>query len=366
MRGRILRSTLLIPMVLLLAVLGPGPAFSSTLTASNANAYGLKIDLLGSELIPPTPSQSAGPGITEGAENLVEVDLDTTAFVGAVGAKAINRAESVLTPELPDAYLTVRQGGPAKPALYNAQAYARTAGALALASDDPVQDLALAAVRSLLGENALLAVDGVSAEALVSCVNGQVVTVGGSLLTGVELAGLDLTDSLDGSVNQVVDLAGGLLEGIATLIANEQIVTPNGLEVNALRLTIDGIINVVIGHAAVSGAVCAPLPQCSDGIDNDGDGHIDFPDDPNCTSRDDNSEFPQCSDGIDNDGDGLIDRDDPGCYDRFGNYDPNHDNEASILPRTGGDGVALGASILAAGGLMLLLGRKVRRSTLEG
>ena len=46
-----------------------------------------------------------------------------------------------------------------------------------------------------------------------------------------------------------------------------------------------------------------PAPQCSDGIDNDGDGRIDFPADPGCTSASDNDEFnvsPQCSDGIDN------------------------------------------------------------------
>ena len=57
-------------------------------------------------------------------------------------------------------------------------------------------------------------------------------------------------------------------------------------------------------------------PQCSDGIDNDGDGKIDFPDEPGCTSLADDSETdncpngagcPQCSDGVDNDGDGDTD-----------------------------------------------------------
>ena len=63
-----------------------------------------------------------------------------------------------------------------------------------------------------------------------------------------------------------------------------------------------------------------PAPQCSDGIDNDGDGLIDFPDDPGCNSAEGNDEghlpWPQCSDGRDNDGDGKIDYpDDPGCFD---------------------------------------------------
>lgn len=33
-----------------------------------------------------------------------------------------------------------------------------------------------------------------------------------------------------------------------------------------------------------------PQPECNDGIDNDGDGLIDYPDDPGCTSIDDNTE----------------------------------------------------------------------------
>jgi hypothetical protein len=59
--------------------------------------------------------------------------------------------------------------------------------------------------------------------------------------------------------------------------------------------------------------------QCSDGIDNDGDGLIDS-NDPGCSSSTDNNEYnepqvtPQCSDGIDNDGDGLTDYpNDSGC-----------------------------------------------------
>jgi hypothetical protein len=66
-------------------------------------------------------------------------------------------------------------------------------------------------------------------------------------------------------------------------------------------------------------------PQCNDGRDNDGDGTLDF--DPgsgatrdlDCDSATDSVEappvfIPQCADGIDNDGDGLVDFPlDPGC-----------------------------------------------------
>jgi len=47
-------------------------------------------------------------------------------------------------------------------------------------------------------------------------------------------------------------------------------------------------------------------PQCSDGIDNDGDGKIDFPSDAQCRAAS-GVESPECSDGIDNDNDGNID-----------------------------------------------------------
>lgn len=57
-------------------------------------------------------------------------------------------------------------------------------------------------------------------------------------------------------------------------------------------------------------------PQCSDGIDNDRDGVIDFAgDDDDCLNTADNSEGPECNDGIDNDNDGVVDfaGDDDGC-----------------------------------------------------
>ena len=58
----------------------------------------------------------------------------------------------------------------------------------------------------------------------------------------------------------------------------------------------------------------ASTAGCADSLDDDGDGLIDYPDDPGCTGPADLSEEFDCQDGIDNDGDGLIDYpDDPGC-----------------------------------------------------
>ena len=58
--------------------------------------------------------------------------------------------------------------------------------------------------------------------------------------------------------------------------------------------------------------------ECEDGIDNDGDGFADYPDDPGCDEASDlfeNSPLLVCDDGDDNDGDTLIDYpNDPGCF----------------------------------------------------
>lgn len=74
-------------------------------------------------------------------------------------------------------------------------------------------------------------------------------------------------------------------------------------------------------HGANSGwtshtiTISNPTPECSDGVNNDGDAWTDYPSDPGCTSIADTTESPnpQCSDGIDNDSDGLVDLADYGC-----------------------------------------------------
>jgi LPXTG-motif cell wall-anchored protein len=146
-------------------------------------------------------------------------------------------------------------------------------------------------------------------------------------------------------------------------------------------------------------------PQCSDGVDNDGDGKADGAD-PGCHSDgnpknpdsyvpSDTDETdaspntpsgepeeggkPQCSDNKDNDGDGLVDEDDPGCHsdgnpNNASSYNPNDDNEANgagngapnagageagnapeSLPFTGANlvGLSLAGLLMLAGGLLL-------------
>ncbi|MBA3460417.1 MAG: hypothetical protein H0T46_10680 [Deltaproteobacteria bacterium] len=64
-------------------------------------------------------------------------------------------------------------------------------------------------------------------------------------------------------------------------------------------------------------------PKCSDGVDNDSDGKIDYPADPGCVApqQDDEADdcptgtsCPQCGNGVDDDGNGSTDYpNDPGC-----------------------------------------------------
>jgi hypothetical protein len=57
-------------------------------------------------------------------------------------------------------------------------------------------------------------------------------------------------------------------------------------------------------------ALPACVPQCSDGVDNDGDGAVDYPAEAACSSADDNDEGDfkaGCQDGVDNDKDGATD-----------------------------------------------------------
>lgn len=89
--------------------------------------------------------------------------------------------------------------------------------------------------------------------------------------------------------------------------------------------------------------------QCADGVDNDDDGHADYPDDQQCWSRADNSERPDCSDQIDNDGDGLIDYPaDTGCnYSQLAKENPQCsdgvDNDGDSLVDWSQDGGCAGA-----------------------
>ena len=78
------------------------------------------------------------------------------------------------------------------------------------------------------------------------------------------------------------------------------------------------------------------VQACKDGVDNDGDGLIDWPEDPGCTNKNDKSELGtvECDDGVDNDGDDAVDYNDNGCS------GPTDDDETDC-----GDGVCEGGEV---------------------
>ncbi len=100
------------------------------------------------------------------------------------------------------------------------------------------------------------------------------------------------------------------------------------------------VIALVLCQFLLAGFVFAAKPLCMDGIDNDGDGYTDYPEDPGCSSKQDRSELNEnieCDDGIDNDGDGVVDSNDGGCS------GPGDNDETNC-----GDGVCEGGETQAS------------------
>jgi hypothetical protein len=100
------------------------------------------------------------------------------------------------------------------------------------------------------------------------------------------------------------------------------------------------------------------LGACNDGIDNDGDGNVDWnggplsePADPGCASETANIENPECDDGFDNDNDGTADLFDAHCASASDN------REKRVQQRRCGVGVEL-AILLPP--VMWLYGRRRR------
>jgi hypothetical protein len=79
---------------------------------------------------------------------------------------------------------------------------------------------------------------------------------------------------------------------------------PGALPVDGIHsLMRDGTteINSPTNFAGVEGSIDVSV-ECSDGVDNDGDGYTDYPDDPACMNALFLREAAQCQDGLDNDG----------------------------------------------------------------
>jgi subtilisin family serine protease len=115
--------------------------------------------------------------------------------------------------------------------------------------------------------------------------------------------------------------------------------SPAALRTALFNQTTKGVVtssNTPNNHLLFTGSNTPPpppAPACSNGVDDDGDGKVDFPADPGCSSALDNDESnapppppppPACSNGQDDDGDGKVDFPaDPGCSSATDNDESN-------------------------------------------
>ena len=127
------------------------------------------------------------------------------------------------------------------------------------------------------------------------------------------------TDFPDNELETTLYIRRGCLDAASEIACNRESVG-DGLAANELRLSdpTPGEYYVFVDGAGGRGGRFAvtieevPRAACLNGEDDDGDGLIDFPDDPGCYRGDDRDETdpevpPACADGMDNDGDGVSD-----------------------------------------------------------
>ena len=200
----------------------------------------------------------------------------------------------------------------------------------------------------------LLPVNNPPVVTIISPANGSIYVVGSNVIfTGTAV------DPEDGVISNLIQwtssidgvLGSGALININTLSLGTHIITATITDSGGLQDTDNIAVIIVTGATQCSDSLdndgdgltdlldpgCVDnfdndetnvgVTQCSDSFDNDGDGLIDYPNDPGCTAAGDNDEtnigITQCSDGVDNDGDGLVDLLDPGCVDVNDNDETN-------------------------------------------
>jgi hypothetical protein len=156
--------------------------------------------------------------------------------------------------------------------------------------------------------DAVLGVRDQSCSAELAC--NQSFVLGGEVI--------DLAGVAAGTYAVVIDGYNGANGAFALNIGGT--IAPGGRCDGALAVS--GAIACPTNYAC-TGGVCLGTLECNNGVDDDGDTFVGYPDDPGCAgfSDDDESDTcpagpgcPECGDGVDNDGDTFVDYpDDPSC-----------------------------------------------------
>ncbi len=247
-----------------------------------------------------------------------------------------------------------------------------------------------------------------SAATSKSCRNKAPETSRSSQVLG--LGGIQVPLPASGCADGTADTVGGI-PALLPIICNADDAAGTAVLREALDVFVLNVGGTSLAKETTSAAQASSVApkgggeQCSDGVDNDGDGYIDAAD-PEChTDGNPNNPGsynpqgpsegpaptgpssgppstpgggggkPECSDKKDNDGDGLVDSKDPGCHsdgnpNNPSSYNPKDDDEsngggnggggpkgpgAGELPFTGSDVVGLGLAglLVLAGGLLL-------------
>jgi hypothetical protein len=218
------------------------------------------------------------------------------------------------------------------------------------ASEAGVVDLRLLGPAGSPLEGHFLEVSVLTSNAAVACSDGAPEFSGSSQVVGLSIDGQEIVVP-EGNAHTDISLGP-----LGTLHLNEQTETADQITQQAVFLDTP-LVDVVVAEAVadVHGAACGAAgpgngngdggpPACSDELDNDGDGFIDYPNDPGCASPQDDdetdNEAPECSDGTDNDMDGDVDYPaDPGCDSRSDDDESDGDGpECSDEVDNDGDG----------------------------
>ncbi len=331
-----------------------GVAHADPVSTGSASSYGATISAGGQEVIPPTPTASVDlPPGGESSDTLIDIPADPLAVSGTLNADAAAHEASDV-----DSALTVVSQDVEGP--YNATGVGLVEG-LDVLLNTPTDGVSL------------VTADAVRAEAVGVCQGGTVKYSANSEIVNLKINGTDVP--LNDPAQQLLDaLHDALVQSGLNAVVDVQrnVVTPtdDGIAVDGLVVTVlaaagdTPLAEAHIAHAEVNGLACGaatPKTECNDGVDNDNDTKIDYPDDPGCESATDNSEADQveCNDGIDNDNDGKIDYPaDPGCDSATDDSEidtpavgDQTTNRNTALPYTGSES---GPALALAGGMALL------------
>jgi hypothetical protein len=354
--------------------LGVSPAAADPAFAATASGYGANANLAGTPLIDKAglAQVTLPPGGDAGPKSLVLAPVAPVAISGTAVGTANAHTPADITTAIPGVPQAV-------PGPYNARGLGAVQGLNVLTGVPAPTNPATPGVGV-----SVVSAAAVRGEAVGVCAAGKPVYSAASEFVDLKIGGttLPLNTPLTGLIG-ALDTALQPLAMVADIKQNEVVVNADGAAVNALHVTVLGgigvpattpVLDLTVGHAQVSGLSCtAPIAQCADKVDNDGDGLIDAKD-PGCLDANgvynpnDNDERNQCSDTIDNDGDGKIDfPNDPGCTSAQDNNEtdplPQTAGTGSELARTGGQSQAPLAGGLALFGLALLA---LRRRSVAG